>query len=168
MPVSVSCRDTVTVSGRYCCFSGYLSGLIASKLTMYVEGNALRTESMQQQLFRLFFTFKSRLARSSFWWGCIACWVGFVVLFVFLAASLGRPSTWMLYPPFAWMIASLLVKRLHDRGSSGWQLLWVLVPVLGPLWLVYVLGIGKGTAGDNQYGPDPLLVNVDYLRVDMP
>jgi uncharacterized membrane protein YhaH (DUF805 family) len=125
-------------------------------------------ESMQQQLFRLFFTFKSRLPRSPFWWACIACWAGFAVLFVFLAASLGRSSTWMLYPPFAWMIASLLVKRLHDRGSSAWQLLWVLVPVLGPLWLVYVLGFGKGTAGDNQYGADPLLVNVDYLRVDTP
>jgi uncharacterized membrane protein YhaH (DUF805 family) len=90
------------------------------------------------------------------------------VLFVFLAASLGRPSTWILYPPFAWMLASLLIKRLHDRGSSGWQLLWVLLPVLGPLWLIYVLGFGQGTAGDNQYGPDPLLVNVDYLRVDTP
>jgi uncharacterized membrane protein YhaH (DUF805 family) len=158
----------VTPSERYRRFSGYLFNGVPSKLAMHVEGMDCGMESMQQQLFQLLFTFKSRLARSPFWWACIASWTGFAVLFVFLAASLGRPSTWMLYPPFAWILASLLVKRLHDRGASAWQLLWVFLPVLGPLWLVYALGFGKGTAGDNQYGPDPLLVNVDYLRVDTP
>lgn len=123
---------------------------------------------MPQQLYRLLFTFKSRLARGPFWRACIGCWGTFAVLFVFLSASLGRPSTWLLYPPLGWILAALLVKRLHDRGASAWQLLWVLIPVLGPLWLVYVLGFGKGTDGDNHYGHDPLLVNVDYLRVDTP
>ena len=123
---------------------------------------------MQQQLYQLLFTFRFRLSRGPFWWASIGCWVTFAVLFVFLSASLGRASTWMLYPPLVWILAALMVKRLHDRGSSAWQLLWVLIPVLGPLWLVYQLGFARGTDGGNQYGADPLLVNVDYLRVDTP
>jgi uncharacterized membrane protein YhaH (DUF805 family) len=123
---------------------------------------------MTHSLLVLLLTFKSRLSRSPFWWGCICTWAAFAVLFVFLEDSLGRWITWVLYPPLNWVLASLMVKRLHDRGKSAWHLLWVLLPVLGPFWLVYSLGFGKGTAGDNQYGPDPLLTNVDYLTVDTP
>ena len=86
----------------------------------------------------------------------------------FLEASLGRESTWILYPPFLWILAALLVKRLHDRGRGPAVLLWLLLPVLGPLWLILELGFRKGTDGDNQFGPDPLLVDVDYLRVSTP
>jgi len=95
-------------------------------------------------------------------------WIAFAILFVFLEDSLGRASTWVLYPPFLWSLAALIVKRLHDRGRSAASLLWVLLPVLGPLWLVFNLGFRKGTDGDNQYGPDPLLVDVDYLKVSTP
>jgi uncharacterized membrane protein YhaH (DUF805 family) len=114
------------------------------------------------------FSFRSRIARVPFWWGCIGAWLGFAVLFVFLESSLGRASTWLLYPPLLWILASLLVRRLHDRGRSAPYLLWVLLPVLGPLWLLIDLGFRQGTPGDNQYGPDPLVVNVDYLRVNTP
>jgi uncharacterized membrane protein YhaH (DUF805 family) len=62
----------------------------------------------------------------------------------------------------------VLVKRLHDRGSGAASLLWLLLPVLGPLWLFINLGFRKGIDGDNQFGPDPLLVNVDYLKVNTP
>jgi uncharacterized membrane protein YhaH (DUF805 family) len=114
------------------------------------------------------FSFSQRLARGPFWWWCTAAWAAFAILFVFLAASLGRPSTWMLYPPFFWILLALMVKRLHDRGLSGASLLWILLPVLGPLWLIINLGLRAGTDGDNQYGPDPRLVNVDYLTVNTP
>jgi uncharacterized membrane protein YhaH (DUF805 family) len=114
------------------------------------------------------FSFKPRLARAPFWWGCLGAWAAFSILFVFLEDSLGRSSTWILYPPFLWILAALLVKRLHDRGHGAASLLWVLVPLLGPIWLVFQLAFRKGTDGDNQHGPDPLLVDVDYLRVNTP
>lgn len=123
---------------------------------------------MNNVLLQTLFSFKLRISRGVFWWSCMALWAVFVVLFVFLAGSLGRPSTWILYPPFLWILAALLVKRLHDRGASAWQLLWALLPVIGPLWLIVGLGFRKGTDGDNHFGPDPLLVNIDYLTVKTP
>lgn len=56
--------------------------------------------------------------------------------FVFLEHTLGHGSTLLLYPLFLWVAAALAVKRLHDRGTSGWRLLLVLIPILGPAWLV--------------------------------
>jgi uncharacterized membrane protein YhaH (DUF805 family) len=72
------------------------------------------------------------------------------------------------------------VKRLHDRGKSGWWLvLFYAVPgiltaaappteIAGNLllvlsaaieiWALVELGCLPGTAGPNQYGPDPLAV----------
>ena len=57
---------------------------------------------------------------------------------------------------------SLMVRRVHDMGQTGWLVLGVhgllLVPVLGALafagfWLW--LSIGGGTTGTNAYGSDP-------------
>ena len=86
----------------------------------------------------------------------------------------------LLYP-----LMALVIKRLHDRGKSGWRaaLLWVpaLVQIVSPLvgqgWLIdrltwgynllfaqmLAVGVGffielgfySGTRGANKYGPDP-------------
>ncbi len=63
------------------------------------------------------------------------------------------------------------IKRLHDRDKSGWWLLvFYLLPVIlsghgailslvslaVSIWGVVELGILRGTAGPNKYGPDPL------------
>ena len=45
------------------------------------------------------------------------------------------------------------IKRFHDRDKSGWWLLIVLIPLIGPIWLLIELGFLKGTPGPNQYGP---------------
>jgi uncharacterized membrane protein YhaH (DUF805 family) len=55
-----------------------------------------------------------------------------------------------------WMWIAIDVKRYHDRDRSGWWLLLLLIPVLGPLWLFVVLGFLKGTEGENRFGADPL------------
>lgn len=48
------------------------------------------------------------------------------------------------------------VRRLHDRGKSGWMLLIGLIPFIGSIWLI-VLFAGSGEAFENQYGPNPKL-----------
>lgn len=46
------------------------------------------------------------------------------------------------------------IRRLHDTGKSGWWIFIGLVPLIGGLWLLYLMVI-DGTPGDNQYGPNP-------------
>jgi uncharacterized membrane protein YhaH (DUF805 family) len=109
--------------------------------------------------------FRGRIPRSTLWWTAVVLGIGFIVLFVFLDETLGRPATLILYPPFFWIAAAATVKRMRDRGKSPLWLLLALVPVLGPLWLFVELGLLSGTPGENHYGPDPLEVDSDYLTV---
>jgi uncharacterized membrane protein YhaH (DUF805 family) len=46
------------------------------------------------------------------------------------------------------------VRRLHDRGKSGWWFLINLVPLAGPLvFLVFMVPAGQ--PGANEFGPNP-------------
>ena len=50
---------------------------------------------------------------------------------------------------------TVVAKRLHDRGRSGWWQFVVFVPVVGWAWLFLELYILPGSPGDNRYGPHP-------------
>ena len=56
---------------------------------------------------------------------------------------------------FGWIDVASGIKRLHDRGKSGWWLLLVLVPWVGPLRALIELGCLPGDPQDNDYGPAP-------------
>jgi uncharacterized membrane protein YhaH (DUF805 family) len=56
----------------------------------------------------------------------------------------------------SWPAFVVGARRCHDRGHSGWYQLIGAVPYLGSLWLLYELGMMKGTYGANRYGADPL------------
>jgi uncharacterized membrane protein YhaH (DUF805 family) len=112
--------------------------------------------------------FTGRIPRATFWWTTLFVWLIFAILFVFHEAVLGRPSTMILYPFLFFSLTAVGTKRLHDRGHSGWRLLLIVIPVVGPMWLLIALGLLRGTRGDNQYGDDPLSAGVDYLTVRAP
>jgi uncharacterized membrane protein YhaH (DUF805 family) len=122
---------------------------------------------MRITFYRLIFSFSGRIPRSTFWWTVILLGLAFVVLSVFLGEELGHASTLALYPPSFWVLAASAVKRMHDRGKSPAWLLIALIPILGPLWLFIELGLRKGNSGENQYGPDPLELDSDYLIVNI-
>ena len=49
---------------------------------------------------------------------------------------------------------SVSIRRFHDLDMSGWFLLLHLIPFVG--WLVtLMILVGRGTEGDNEYGPEP-------------
>jgi uncharacterized membrane protein YhaH (DUF805 family) len=50
---------------------------------------------------------------------------------------------------------SVMVRRLHDTGRSGWWYWIVLIPLVGAIVLI-VWFATKGTTGSNEYGEDPL------------
>jgi uncharacterized membrane protein YhaH (DUF805 family) len=89
------------------------------------------------------------------------------VLYTFIEATIGRPATLILYPPTLWAMFVLTCKRLHDREQSAWWLLLVVIPVAGPVLLCAWLLLGRGTRGDNRFGPDPRSAGADYLTVTM-
>ncbi|HEV8695428.1 MAG TPA: DUF805 domain-containing protein [Lysobacter sp.] len=106
-----------------------------------------------------------RMRRRTFLWRAIAVGAVFVVLYVFMERTTGRFSTLLLYPALFAILLSLGVRRLHDQAKrSGW-LLAVLIPVLGPLLVLFLLLLRRGTAGENQYGADPRTRGRDYLQV---
>lgn len=55
-----------------------------------------------------------------------------------------------------WVISiSLSVRRWHDLNKSGWWLLINLIPVLGWIYSLVMLGFMPGDSGSNSYGPPP-------------
>ncbi len=63
----------------------------------------------------------------------------------------GLYSLAVLIPGFA-----VAVRRLHDTGKSGWWLLILLVPLVGPI-VFLVFTVQDSQPGENQYGPNPKL-----------
>ena len=49
---------------------------------------------------------------------------------------------------------AVTVRRLHDINKSGWYILIVLVPLIGGIWFLVLLGT-DGTRGNNSFGEDP-------------
>ncbi len=116
---------------------------------------------------QLFLSFSGRLRRSSWWASTALLLTAFITLSLALEALLGRIASLILLFPFGWMTAAMAAKRLHDGGRSIWQLLWLLVPVFGPLLIFFRLACLRGTVGENQYGEDPYIVHRDYLQVNI-
>jgi nitrate/nitrite transporter NarK len=52
----------------------------------------------------------------------------------------------------AWVCVALQIKRWHDLGKTGWLVLVNLVPAVGTLISLVVLGFFKGTSDSNKFG----------------
>ncbi len=99
--------------------------------------------------------FNDRSRRSEYWWFFLFTFIMGVVLSM-LDAMIG--SSPILYGLFALgsFIPSiaLAVRRLHDTGKSGWFLLLVLIPLIGPLVLLFFYVQPSGEP--NKFGDAPL------------
>ncbi|WP_409309321.1 DUF805 domain-containing protein [Pectobacterium sp. B1J-3] len=125
------------------------------------------------------FSFKGRIGRRDFWvW--IALWLlAMVILFTLSGQNwLDVQSTAFVIVALLWPTSAMVVKRLHDRGKSGWWALllvvaWVLasgnwsmlpvvwqwgigrfIPTLIGIMMVLDCGVFLGTKGENRFGPE--------------
>ena len=120
-------------------------------------------------------TFSGRASRSEFWWfylftaivSGIPIFLGAIVLAVASGSSgngsadgFGLLIAVVLYiigflASLAFFIPTLAVgcRRLHDRGTSGWLQLLLLVPCANIILIIF--WVLAGTDGDNIYGPKP-------------
>lgn len=113
----------------------------------------------------LLFTFNGRLSRSVYWLSSLFYWCSFYVLYNLLQSAIGDGATFILYPLLFWTITATSMKRLHDQNYSGYWLFTLLIPIAGPLWLIWRLGFKKGSHVTNNYGPVPGSAP-DYLKND--
>jgi uncharacterized membrane protein YhaH (DUF805 family) len=49
---------------------------------------------------------------------------------------------------------AVFVRRMHDTGRSGWNFLWVFLPIIGGIVLL-VFACTDSQPGSNKYGPNP-------------
>jgi uncharacterized membrane protein YhaH (DUF805 family) len=137
--------------------------------------------------FGTLFTFKGRAGRAEYWLihlMILAAWL-FMLLTMYVVMVSGPNAVLFVAPLMLalmivtfWICLALTIRRLHDRGRSGWwalayyvipQLFYHAAGVIGgnagvALLSIYVLaafailidlGFLKGTAGPNLYGSDP-------------
>lgn len=112
--------------------------------------------------------FKGRARRSEYW---------FIALFLFLTNLAAAVIDFVLLGSdidrfiangggglvgLVWLLAtvlpalSVLVRRLHDTGRSGWWVLIGLVPFAGGI-VLFIFSVFDTFPGENTYGPSPKL-----------
>lgn len=108
----------------------------------------------------LFISTRGRIPRSVYWAAKVSLAVILLMVFAVSVATEKTSDTpgWLVlaFILYLFAIVSVAIKRLHDVDMSGLWVLACLVPYLGELFGFIVLGCLKGTAGSNDYGPDPL------------
>ena len=59
-----------------------------------------------------------------------------------------------------WLLPGLAVavRRVHDIGKSGWNLLWILLPIVGAIMLIYWY-CQDSQPEENKWGANPKLAN---------
>lgn len=116
-----------------------------------------------------YFVFSGRARRKEFWmFVLISTLISIALTFIDAVAfgyaldgSGGIALTSSLYS-LAVLIPTLAVwiRRLHDTDRTGWWVLLILLPIIGPLWLL-VLFCFEGTRGSNRFGVDPKNPNAE-------
>lgn len=102
--------------------------------------------------------FDGRIRRMGWW---IASIVTAIISSV-VNAIRDSDSFWLITFVFAiialliWVFEiSLSVRRWHDLNKSGWWVLINLIPILGWIYSLVMLGFMPGDKDSNQYGPPP-------------
>jgi uncharacterized membrane protein YhaH (DUF805 family) len=124
-------------------------------------------ENFRRVVTTQYFDFNGRTARDPFWYYVLA----YVVLYAAVSIVQSvfgfhgmtpygyydyspRPLTGLLALGLLLPGLGIAARRLHDIDRSAWWLLIGIVPFVGWLVLIYWY-VQPGTAGSNQFGPDP-------------
>lgn len=103
-----------------------------------------------------------RASISQFWWYALFLYVigGVLGWFGGMIEGRGIEQVWLgiIFQIFSLICTVSLIcasiRRLHDSGKSGWNVLWYILPVIG--WIIEIVLLCRSSQpGDNQYGPQP-------------
>jgi uncharacterized membrane protein YhaH (DUF805 family) len=106
---------------------------------------------------QLLFSLDGRISRHRFWTVFLLPSVALNIIVAMVASPLQfNKCMFAFWAAALWPCIAVGAKRCHDRNRSGWFQLISLVPIVGALWLLFDLGILRGTDGPNRFGPAPL------------
>lgn len=113
----------------------------------------------QLTLLQIYFSFRGRVSRSTYWSLYIApmliCLFSMPLLLGWLAQREGTEVIRLFIVatliPMFWISLAVQAKRWHDSGKSGWLTILFFIPGLGFL-LVIINGILAGEKVENRYG----------------
>jgi uncharacterized membrane protein YhaH (DUF805 family) len=104
----------------------------------------------------LYFSSRGRLDRRRFWLASLPLIGAQIMAEMLVSSDGGAVLGWLLYLALATPCLVLTIKRLHDRGRSGWFTAVTAIPLVGAIWLLVETACLPGTPGPNRFGPDPL------------
>ena len=99
--------------------------------------------------------FSGRARRTEYWMFMLFNVIAGIILGI-VDAILGTGGVLGAIYALAVLIPGLAVsvRRLHDTSRSGWWLLIVLIPIIGPIVLLVFMFL-DGTPGPNRFGSSP-------------
>ena len=104
--------------------------------------------------------FKGRANRSEFWYFTLFYFIFLTITYFIDVSFLGwdpmDPTSIGVLSTAYYLVTfipsfSVTIRRLHDINKSGWNLLWMLIPLLGAVYII-ILNILTGPDYDNKYG----------------
>ena len=122
--------------------------------------NMMPFMSAMKSGFKNSFSLSGRASRSEYWFwvlgGLVFQLTMFIGSIVFIVMEIPVLPGLMMIAPILLVPGSitLVVRRLHDVGMSGWMFFVALIPVLGAIYLIYLF-VQVGDMGENAFGAVP-------------
>ena len=122
--------------------------------------NMMQFMSAMKSGFKNSFSLSGRASRSEYWFwvlgGMIFQMTMIIGSIVLAIVEIPVLPGLMILAPILLVPGSitLVVRRLHDVGMSGWFWFVALVPLIGAIYLIYLF-VQEGDAGENAYGAVP-------------
>ena len=115
-------------------------------------------ETLRLSLRQVLFSFRGRIRRSTYWKSTFSILaVMFLSFYVIGLMDENEPmfgvSIALIYILIVWVSFAVQVKRWHDRNKSGWFVLVIGIPIIGPLWALIENGFLSGRDDVNRFGP---------------
>ena len=115
-------------------------------------------EAVKKALLENYCNFQGRASRSEYWWFALFTFiVGAVISLIFGTGTTGRVINGIFELAMLLPSLGLTVRRLHDVGKSGWWFFIGFIPLIGWIWLIWLLAT-PSQATPNEYGPEPNVV----------